>query len=215
VRGLASTALLVLLAACRKEADPEPPVAPGDVEVAAADLVVKNGPIGVGRWRTEATYVLVEARNRSDRDLLVTLAGDLVDATGTPIGPLRRESIRLPAGGARLFALIDEEQQIRPAAGARVEIAGAAPVSYVSPALVTDGRVDMDQDRAVVAGNVRNIADREGSIMVIAAFFDAAGKPVQRTSTLFVMSGGGTRGVQLVGPPGSRSAYLFIGDVNY
>lgn len=212
---LLSIALAVPATGCREEAK-EPPVDPRAIAIAADTLAVRTGPVGEGKWRRDASYVLVEAKNTSDEDLLVTLGGAL---TGPELGagaPLVRESIRIPAGGSRLFALVDHEQAVRAGAtGARVELAGAVRARYAPPFTVTRGAVVLDQDRAVVAGDVRNTADRPGRAVVIGAFFDAEGRPLERASTLFKLAAGGTRGVRLAGPPGSRSAYLFIGEVEY
>jgi hypothetical protein len=203
-------------AACGGENRPRPAISPSRIELDRARLAIRTGPVGEGQWKREATYALVEARNRTDRDVMVTLAGDLRDQTGAPTWPLRRESMRVPAGGTRLFALVDEEQQVRASArGARVDVVGAVAVEYAPPFQITDGNVVMDQDRAVAAGYVVNTAERDGSAVVIGAFFDQAGAPLQRTSTVFALSPGGRRGLRLVGPPGSRSAYLFIGEVSY
>ena len=38
---------------------------------------------------------------------------------------------------------------------------------------------------------------------------------MQRPSTVFKLDAHGQRGTQFVGPAGSKSAYLFIGEVNY
>src|SRR5688500_18701814 len=122
---LLSIALAVPATACR-EAAVERPVDPRAIAIAADTLALRAGPVGEGRRRRDASYVLVEAKNTSDEDLLVTLGGAL---TGPELGagvPLVRESIRIPAGGARLFALVDHEQAVRAgASGARVELAGA------------------------------------------------------------------------------------------
>lgn len=217
------TMVLLLLAAasawsagCDKQNRPKPAINPARIELGRDKLAIRTGPVGVGKWKSEATYALVEARNRTDRDVMVTVAGDLRDETGKPTWPLRRESMRVPAGGSRLFALVDEEQKVRPAAkGARVDVVGAVAVEYPPPFTITDGKVMMDQDRAVAAGYVVNTAERDGAAVVIGAFFDQAGAPLQRTSTVFPLSPGGRRGLRLVGPPGSRSAYLFIGEVSY
>ncbi len=185
------------------------------IQIVTDSVALRTGPVGEAKWRTEATYALVEARNQSDKDLDVTLAGELVDG-GEGKWPVRRESLRVPAGGSRLFALVDDKQAARPqATGARVEVLGAAAVDYAPPFVVTDGKVVMDQGRAVAAGYVTNTAKRVGQVILIGAFFNEAGLPLGRTSTLFRMDGGGKRGVQLVGPSGSRSAYLFVGEYVY
>ena len=206
------TALALLLVACGDPAR-TPAIDPATIQLETDKLAVLTGPVGEERWRSQATYALIEARNQGEQDLLVTLGGELVD--GGTRWPLRRESLRVPAGGTRLFALVDEEQASRAAKSARIEVMGAVAVAYPPPFVVTDGKVVMDQDRAVAAGYVVNTAERPGSVAVIGAFFDEAGAPLRRTSTLFRLAAEARRGVQLVGPPGSRSAYLFVGDINY
>ncbi|HKE15873.1 MAG TPA: hypothetical protein VKB80_13445 [Kofleriaceae bacterium] len=186
------------------------------IQLLADKLAVKTGPVGEGKFRSDATYALIEARNDGGEDLDVTLAGELIDRSGTTTWPVRRESLRVPAGGSRLFALIDDHQAARPqATGARIEVVGAAAARHRPSFVLSDGKVVMDQDRAVAAAYLVNTAKNDGSVVLIGAFFDRDGAPLERTSTLFRLSGGGKRGVQLVGPPGSRSAYLFVGDFAY
>lgn len=217
MRWLAALASVCALAGCKKESSWSRDEVPHDqIDVVTDKMLVKSGAVGHDQWKSDATYVLVEARNESDRDAEVTLGGALTASDGRALGTLRKESIRIPAGGGRLFALVDVEQRARPdATSARIDVLGAMPVDYAPPYQVTDGHVYGDQGRAVVAGNVVNTADRPGSAVVIAAFFDAEGRPMQRPSTLFKMDARGKRGTQFVGPVGSRSAYLFIGEVSY
>lgn len=187
------------------------------VEVVAANVRVLTGPVGTGDFRSEATYVLVDARNRHTDDLAVTLAGSLVNEAGEVVGELRPKSLRIPGnGGVRMFSLIDRDQAARPAAtGARVVVRGAMRLDYPPPVVVADGRVDVDEGRAVVAGTVINTAERPVSVIVFAGFYDASGAPVKQSSTLFRLDGRGERGTRFVGPAGSRSAYLYIGDAVY
>lgn len=213
-RRTALVPLLFAAAACGEPGWTKPEVDRTQIQLVAEKLAVKSGPVGEPKWRSQATYALVEARNQTAEDVMVTLGGTLVDGAGTS-WPLRRESLRVPAGGTRLFALVDAGQAERADAQARVEVVGAVTVGYPPPIVVTDGSVVLDQDRAVAAGYVVNTAERDGSAVVIGAFFDEAGKPLKRTSTVFDLAGKGKRGVQLVGPPGSRSAYLFVGEINY
>lgn len=211
-----AAAILLLAVACGKSDWSGSEVSHDLIDVEADRLAIKTGPVGHDKWKSEATYVLVEAKNTAERDLLVTLSADLVDAENQVVGKTRRESLRIPAGGSRLFALIDDKQTVRPAAtGARVDVRGAENVSYPSSVVVTEGNVYFDQDRAVVAGYVTNNTGGEVRAIVLAAFFDDKGRPMQRPSTLFPLAGKGKRGAQLVGPPGSRAAYLFIGEVQY
>jgi len=211
-----AAAILLLAVACGKSDWSGSEVSYDLIDVEADRLAIKTGPVGHDKWKSEATYVLVEAKNTAERDLLVTLAADLVDADKKVVGKTRRESLRIPAGGSRLFALVDDKQTVRPAAsGARVDVRGAENVSYPASVVVTEGNVYFDQDRAVVAGYVTNNTGGEVRAIVLAAFFDDKGRPMQRPSTLFPLAGKGKRGAQLVGPPGSRAAYLFIGEVQY
>jgi hypothetical protein len=211
-----AAAILVALIACRGNDWSGSEVSYDMIHVEADKLAVKTGPVGHDQWKSTATYVLVEAKNTDSRDLVVTLSADLIDAGKKVVGKTRRESIRIPAGGSRLFALVDDKQvERKEATGARVDVRGAEVVEYPAPFVVTDGHVYPDQDRAVVAGYVVNNAAREGKAMVLAAFFDEKGRPMKRTSTLFAIAGKGKRGMQMVGPDGSRGAYLFIGEVQY
>lgn len=217
MRWLVVAALVCALAGCKKDAGwAHDEVSHDLIDVVADKMLVRSGEVGHDQWKSDATYVLVEARNESDRDAEVTLGGALTAADGSALSALRKESIRIPAGGSRLFALVDGEQLARPEArSARIDVLGALPVEYAPPYQVTDGHVYSDQGRAVVAGNVINTADRPGSAVIVAAFFDADGKPMQRPSTVFKLDAHGKRGTQFVGPAGSKSAYLFIGEVNY
>jgi hypothetical protein len=211
-----AAAILVALIGCRGGDWSGPEVSHDLVHVDADRLAVRTGPVGHDRWKSNATYVLVEAKNTDQKDLMVTLSAELLDADRKVVGKTRKESIRIPAGGSRLFALVDDKQVERKTAiGARVDVRGAEVVDYPAPFVVTDGHVYSDQDRAVVAGYVLNNADRPGKAMVLAAFFDEKGRPMKRTSTLFDIAGKGKRGMQMVGPDGSRGAYLFIGEVQY
>jgi len=211
-----SAAFLVLSVGCGKSDWSAPEVSYDTIDVDADRLAIKTGPVGHDKWKSEATYVLVEAKNTAEMDLMVTLSAELLDAGKQVVGSTRRESLRIPAAGSRLFALVDDKQVARPTAtGARVDVRGAQTVSYPAPVVITEGNVYFDQDRAVVAGYVTNNAGGEAKAIVIGAFFDDKGRPMQRPSSLFVLAGKGKRGTQMVGPPGSRGAYLFIGDVQY
>jgi hypothetical protein len=205
---------LALGAGCARERWVGEPVPLDAIAIDQASLVVKTGTVGAGEWQRESSYVLVSARNSTDRDLLVTLRGQLID--GAARRPLMPESLRLPAGGERLFALVDQGQVARPgAAGAEIEVAGALAVDYPPPVAISDGNVYQDQGRAVVAAHVANSGKGEATAAIIAAFYDAAGKPMERPFTTVKLTGGGKRGVQLVGPPGSASAQMYVGEVQY
>jgi hypothetical protein len=215
-RRLAIALSLVALVGCRSKNTWQRDELPYDQIVVAPERVsLQSGRVGAGRWETDATFVLAAARNSSDRDADVSLAGDLITADGTRY-PLHVESLRVPGGGERTFALVDKEQKARPdAVRAEVRVTGAMLPDYPPPVAVTDGAVHQDQGRAVVAGNVVNTAARECQVSVMAAFYDAAGVPLQRPFTVFKLGPNGKRGTQFVGPPGSVSAQLYVGEVNY
>jgi hypothetical protein len=201
---------------CGRAEPAAPPLDPALIEVVAAQQAVLTGPVGHGKWESTASYVLVEARSRADRDALVTLGGELTDAAGQPIGGLRRESLRIPAGGSRLFALVDQEQAARPAArGARIEVAGAVAVDTPPPVVVTEGHVYRDGDRVDLNGKVVNTADGRATAVVFFAFFDQDGAPLKRVSTVFQLAPRASRGAHWVGPDGSASGSMFIGEVAY
>lgn len=175
---------------------------------------VATGPVGAGEEQREATFVLVDVINDSEVDVMVTLRGALVDDTGVAVGTLTEQALRIPArGGRRTFAMVDSEAEARPGAtSARLTVFGAAEMRAPAPVVITDGHVYDDRGRAVVAGYVVNETDQEISAVVIGGFYDEDGRPMKRPSTAFRLAAGGKRGVQFVGPDGSRSAYLFVGE---
>lgn len=210
---VALLALLLVGAGCKHERQWDEAVAPDAVELDRAHQVIKQGAVGAGDFRTTASYVLVPARNTSARDLIVTLRGDLV--VGRERFELLPESLRVPAGGERTFALVDRGQLARPGASAEVVVSGALAVSYPPSIHVTDGVVHEDQGRAVAAANVENTSKLEARVPVIAVFHDPAGLPMERPFTVIVLAAGGKRGVQLVGPPGSKTAQLYVGEAQF
>jgi hypothetical protein len=186
------------------------------VQVDRDHLHLRTDTVGEGRFASQATFVLVDARNTHSADLEVSLGGDLVDAAGQPVGRLRTESLRVPAGGVRTFALIDEQNQARPAAvAARVDVVGAWAPDYPPPLVVADGAVTRDGDRLVVAGTVHNTADRHVKVIVLAGFYGADGVPLRRPFTLMELAGHTSHPAEFVGPEGATRAYIFIGQYVY
>jgi hypothetical protein len=186
------------------------------VKVSIDAMTIQTGPVGHGRWKSEGTYVMVDAHNTGERDLMVTLGGVLQRDGGQEVSRLRPQSLRIPAGGVRMFALVDMENKAQPeATAARIDVKGAFVPDYPPPVVVSHGRVDMDEGRAVVQGYVENTAEREVAVVVIAGFYDGSGKPVSRPSTRYIIDGGQRRGAMFVGPKGSSRAYLFVGEYAY
>jgi hypothetical protein len=208
--------VVLLVASCQRKSWQADQVSTALIELPPRAMSLQRGPVGAGQWQKEATYVLADARNTGREDLEVTLAGELVDAQGAVVGQLRRESLRIPAGGVRTFALVDSEQTLRPrAASARLQVLGAVRPGYPAPVEVTDGHVFRDGDRVVVTGKVVNTAGRKVTVGVIAGFYDRAGVPIRRPFSVLQIDGKAAHNTRFVGPPGSEQAYLFVGQLSF
>ncbi|MCP4446004.1 MAG: hypothetical protein GY811_11755 [Myxococcales bacterium] len=213
---LLGLALCALAGGCEKdtwkpkEADRKQIVLHGEL------MTLHTGTVGSGEHVSESTYVLVDATNPSKLELAVTLGGSFLDAEGAELGTLQRQSLRLPAGGTRTFALVDNKQGAHPtASGASIEVTSAVQLHYPDQVTITDFAEYEDNGRVVVAGYVQNTVERIGKALVIATFYNEAGKPMQRPSTLFRLERKARRGVQFVGPPGSVRGTLSVGDIVY
>jgi hypothetical protein len=179
-----------------------------------AEPTIRTDDVGVDRFASKATFVLVDADNLGEVDADVTLGGVLVDADGREVGQLRAESLRIPARGRRTFALVDRERvERKTAVGARIDVRGAQEPRFLEPVKITDGHVYRDGDRVVVAGMVRNPSDRACVAMVLAGFHDKDGRPLARPFSAFELGGGAARPTRFVGPPGSTTGYIFVGDI--
>ena len=167
------------------------------------------------RFSANATFVLVDADNASDTNAYVTLAGTLRDAQGTALGELKAESLWIPAGEQRTFALVDAEHAKRPgAAGAQIRVRGARadtpPMMHVEAVKTFD-----DYGKAVVQATLVNDADHPGRALVFAAFRDADQRPMARPFSFVLVDGHAKSYVQLVGPKGSKTATVFVGETIY
>ena len=187
------------------------------VRIAHEQVNLRRDTVGHDQWTGRATFALIDAHNEHDRDLLVTLGGEFVDAQGATVGTARAESLRIPAGGVRTFALIDREQAELPqAVTVRAEVLGAYVPNYTSSVQVTDGAVyRYDNERIVVNGVVRNAADRPVKVIVLSGFYDADDKPLTRPFTEMYLPADGKSNAQFPGPPGAVKGYIFIGDMVY
>jgi hypothetical protein len=207
----------VALGACDR---PEPASAraldPGLIDIHIDRLVIRTDIVGHDQWKSEATFALVDAENTGTHDALVTLGGALLDPAGNDVGPVRLESLRIPPGTRRTFALIDAEQKPRPeATGARVDVRGSFAPTYSNSITINTGRVHVDEDRMLIAGTVTNTAQAAVKALIFAGFHDADDRPMTRPFTLVELGGGQQQAVQFVGPVGSKKAYLFVGDAVY
>ena len=198
-----------------KATERTPPVDSGLIRV-STDVVVKSGAVGEGEWQTSATYVLVDADSEAATDLLVTLGGELKDAGGATVGTLRPESIYMPKGSKRTFALVDDRDAPRPAATtATIRVLGAVEPKWRPTVTIRDAHLFDDLGKPVIAASVTNDADRPGRMIVFAAFHDADGRPAARQFDVLEMGSKITHTVRFVGPQGARTAYLFLGDASY
>ena len=91
---------------------------------------------------------------------------------------------------------------------------GFAADNTTSPSTTADkpGRLAMTHH---VTGNVVNTFDRDVVVSVIAGFYDAGGRPMQRPFTVLRLQGLTKYATRFVGPSGSAKAYLFVGDTAY
>ena len=204
---------LVVWAGCPRLAD-EPAQVDHKLVAVSPTVTVRTDPVGDAGG--SATFVLVDADNHADRELLVRLTGDLTDAHGAVVSHLRADELRIPPGGRRTFALVDDNLTARPTAtGATIAVDSAIIPTGRTAMRITDGHVYTDQGRAIAAAYVVNDADVPGKAIVIAGFHDAAGKPMTRPWTIFQLGAGAKQTAQFVGPPGSTTAYIFVGETSY
>ena len=186
------------------------------ITVAGDKMTIHTGAVGTGKWEKDATYVLVDASNPSEKALSVTLGGQFLDQASKVVAPIARQSLRIPAKGTRTFALVaDGSTGDIGATGATIEVTSAVQLDYEEQMTITDVHEYEDQGRIVVKGYVNNTVERIGRVVVYATFYDGAGRPMQRPSTLFRLERRARRGVQFVGPEGSVKATLSVGDIVY
>lgn len=211
--------LAVLLAggasgACRRR-DAAPSLDLALIRV-SPDAAMRTDTVGGGEFADTATFVLVDAENRADRGAYVTLGGALVEESGAVAGALKPQSLWIPAGESRTFALVDTERKPRPAARtARIEVSGALVPEDPPRARIEELHRFVDQDRLVVQAYLVNDADRPGQIVVIGAFHDEGNRPMTRPFELVEIEAKTRRVVKFIGPPRAKRGTIFVGDVVY
>ena len=165
-------------------------------------------------YASSTTFVLVDAENGAGEGAYVTLAGELTDDAGTVIGTLKAQSLWVPAGERRLFALVDDERKERPAStSARIVVRGALVPDSPPRARIEQLHAFNDYGKVVVQANLVNDAERIGKVVVISAFHDANGRPMTRPFQIIEVDRKQKKNVQFVGPPGSKTGTIFVGDV--
>lgn len=181
-----------------------------------SDARLRTDTVGGGEFTDTATFVLVEAENTAKEGAYVTLGGDLTDEHGTSVGTLRAQSLYIPSGELRTFALVDKERKPRPTAkAAKIFVRGARVPPMPPPAHVEAVRQVDDADKVVMQGVLKNDGARGGNIMVIATFYGEDGKPMTRPFSMIFVPPSGTQNVQFVGPVGSKRGMIFVGDLAY
>jgi hypothetical protein len=206
--------LLVAAGACSKSA-PSRELSLDAIRV-TGDFKVRTDTVGDGVHASTATFLLVDAENAAGEGAYVTLAGELTDLSGATVGQLKPQSLWIPPGERRTYALVDSERAARPTStSARIKVSGAMIPTAPPRARIEQLHVFDDYGKTVVQANLVNDADRIGQIMVIAAFHDANGQPMTRPFEMIAIGRKQTKPVQFVGPQGSKTGTIFVGDVLY
>ena len=214
LRALAVFVVALAIASCGKQTEQRQ--LDLDLIRVTTDAKLRTDTVGGGEHTDLATFVLVEAENMAKEGAYVTLAGELTDEAGKRVGELRAQSLWIPAGQLRTFALVDRQRKPRPDAKAAKIYVRGAQVPKSEPRVDVDGvKVVDDGDKVLVQGTVKNAADRGGDIMVIATFYDANGKPMTRPFTMIWVAAKGEQPVQFAGPIGSKRGTIFIGDTAF
>ncbi|MBT8493126.1 MAG: hypothetical protein KJO07_08710, partial [Deltaproteobacteria bacterium] len=80
---------------------------------------------------------------------------------------------------------------------------------------IEDGQVYDDRDKVVVSGRAFSHRKARARVVVIGGFYGPDKRPMARMFSIFEIDGGQSHPVQFVGPKGSKSAYIFTGDITY
>jgi len=223
--------LLAVVAAC--ERSPTRELDLDKIEVTGATM--RTDTVGDGDFTDRATFVLVDAKNTAGEGAYVTLGGELVDASGADVGQLAVQSLWIPAGDSRTFALVDTERKARPTAKtARAKVKGAR-IDHPPLASIEDFHSFDDHGQIVIQAYLVNESVRNGLIMVVGTFHDASGRPLTRPFSVVKIHGKqdpATSGdcpdagaerlpvvskctIQFVGPPGATRGTMFVADTVY
>jgi hypothetical protein len=182
----------------------------------STDARLRTDSVGEGKWEEQATFVLVDCDNTGSEGAYITLGGTLADHAGAQVSELKAQSLYVPAGATRTFALVDAERQARPtASAARLVVRGATIPDQPPPYRVDAVREVPDNGKLVLQGTLHNDAERGGDVMVIAAFRDESGRLMTRPFSRVFAPAHGMQGVQFVGPAGSVHGTIFVGDAVY
>lgn len=213
VRFDVGVALVLALAACESKS-----VRHLDLEkiVVTSEAKLRTDTVGEGQFAQRATFVLVDAENKSLQGAIVTLGGQLTDGSGAVVGEFKPQSLWIPGNDERTYALVDLAQAERPDARAARIVVRSATIPDFDPVARVDQIHELTDDgKLVVQGIVHNDADRPGQIEVIASFHAADRTPVTRPFTLVRVPAHATQAVQFVSPPGAAHGTIFVGDTSF
>jgi hypothetical protein len=177
---------------------------------------VRTDTVGEGPFASQSTFVLVDAENRGPEAAMVTLGGTFRDGDGAVVGTLNPESLWIPAGDRRMFALVDKARVPRPEArGAQILVYGAKVTDRPPIMRIVEPRSFDDFGKQIAQAKLINDADRPGRAVVIGAFYDSQNRPMTRPFTTVPIDSKSTLPLQLVGPPGSTTGTIFLGEIVY
>ncbi len=189
------------------------------IEVATSRLHLRHVKVGLEAKHTApATVVMIDVRNKHTKDVSVTLGGKLFDKDKKQIGTLTKQSLRVPKGAWRMFALVDSTNKVhKNADGASVSVVGVHQLDHAEEILIDKPRTFKDKhvDRVILQGDVRNAGKGFARVLVIAAFYDKDGLPMERPFSELRLKIGETKSVQFVGPPGSVRGEIFPGTTTW
>ncbi len=214
---------VLMLAACSKSESPSKQLDPTLIEV-VDNARLRTDTVGDGKFASESTFVLVDAKNPTPDGAYVTLAGELLGDAGAKVGTLKAQSLWIPPGESRTFALVDTERVPRPTTtSAKIVVTGALVthdpprMRITDPHSFVDKYTEADQpvSRIVVQATLTNDAPRVGKAIVIASFHGPDGRPMTRPFQPIEIGGNKSTTVQFVGPAGSTTGTIFVGDVIY
>lgn len=212
-RTLLALLALAIVASCTRS-EPGKHLRFEDIKVDHARL--RTDVVGIGKWAEPSAYVLADAKNVAAEGAYVTLAGSLLDAEGKEISALRAQSIYIPGGERRTFALVDADRKPRPdAKGAKVFVRGANVPKVPPPAHVEQLHTFDDHGQLVLQAYVVNDTDRAGTLTVLASFHDADDLPIQRPFALVRLPALGRESVRFIGPKGAKAGNIYVGEVSY
>lgn len=186
------------------------------LQVVGDAAVLQTGTVGAGKFAKTSTYALIDVRNQGDSNLDVSLGGALVGSAGEELQPVRPERLRIPGHGVRTFALVaDPPGVVQGARGVSPRIVRSKSDSFPPSIVIEEGRVYEDHGKVVAKAWASNKRKGTARAVIIAGFYGAEGRPMARGMEVFAIDGGQRAAVEFVGPEGSKSAYIFVGDVVY